>query len=348
MPFREHVNHTLKLAKAPSPWPRMILCSLSVGLPLLIGSYQGELRGAIFGSLFGYILILNDHFATYKTRIIHLLTCFFFISMSFLLGSLLVDHEVLVGIVLFLFSFVLGLAKDRGIELERMLLLCALQFLMSSGSPQLKNHYLEPLLYTSISFINYIICLSGVYLVMKHTPNFTHSKREIFKNMINPQNSFRFAFTCAITVSIGYMIAKWFRIDHDYWVPGTILIVMMPDHYLSLYRGAQRLLGTIIGVVVAAFMIKYAYHTELLIIFSMLFAFLTPYGLIRNYWLGNAFIAGLILFLLEIANATPTGSMDIAILRIKDIGLGCFIGMLATVLTHPEIIIKKFKASSKE
>ncbi len=344
MPFRDHLNKTLKLEKAPSPWPRMILCALSVGLPLIIGSIRGELRGAIFGSLFGYILILNDHFAAYKHRVVHLITCFIFIALSFLLGALLVEQTIAIGVVLFIFSFVLGLSKSRGIELERMILLCSLQFLMASGSPQLKGHYLVPLQYTTLSFINYLICLSIVYLAMKHTPNFSNSKREIFKNIINPRNSFRFGFTCAITTVIGYIIAKTFKIDHDYWVPGTILIVMMPDHYQSLYRGAQRLFGTIIGVVVAAFLIKYASQTELLIIFSMIFAFFTPYGLIRNYWLGNAFVAGLILFLLEMASASHSGSMDLAILRIKDIALGCFIGMLATILIHPEMIFKNFRA----
>lgn len=348
MPFKEHVSKTLKLEKAPSPWPRMILCSLSVGLPLFLGAFRQELRIAIFGSLFGYILILNDHFASYKRRITHLLTCYFFIALSFLLGATLVEHEILTGITLFIFSFILGLSKSRGIELERMILICSLQFLMASGSPQLKGHYFGPLFYTSLSFINYIVCLSAVYLLMKHTPNFSNSKRDIFKKIIHPRNSFRFGFTCAITTCIGYFIAKWFRIDHDYWVPGTILIVMMPDQYQSLYRGAQRLLGTIIGVVIAAFMIKYAYHTGLLIFFSMVFAFFTPYGLIRNYWLGNAFVAGLILFLLEIANSSHSGSMDIAILRIKDISLGCLIGMLATLIAHPEMFIKSKVSDTKD
>lgn len=349
MPLRDHINRTLKFEKAPSPWPRMILCALSVGLPLIMGAIRGELRGAIFGALFGYILIINDHFGTYKKRILHLLTCFVFIVSSFLIGSQLIGHDYIVTAILFAASFILALAKDKGLELERMILLSILQFLMASQSPELKGHFSVPLFYTTLSFFNYIVCLSFVYLILKHTPNFSVSKRDIFRSIIRPKTSLNFAFTYAITVCLGFIFAKWFHIDHDYWVPGTILIVMMPDHYQSIYRGAQRLLGTIIGVVVASLLIKFGNNPIFLILFSMIFAFFTPYGQTKNFWLGNAFVAGLILFLLEIASNIPrTGEFDLAILRVKDIGLGCFMGVFATLLTHPEIITKKIHNPRQE
>ena len=344
MPLREHINNTFKLTPSPSPWPRMILCSLSVGLPLILGLWLGDLRASMFGALFGFILILNDHFGPYKQRIIHLMTCYFSIVVSFLLGIALADYQTLFIIVLFIFSFAIGMTKDKGIELERMFLISTLQLLMAAQTPQLQGHYATPVFYTSIAFLNYVVCLTIVFLVMKHTPNFMNRKRETFKKIIGEKSPVSFALTYAITVCLGLLIAKYFRFDHDYWVAGTILIVMMPDHYQSIYRGAQRLLGTIIGVVIASLMIKFAHDPVILIAFSMIFAFFTPLGQIRNFWIGNAFIAGLILFLIELGNATHlAGDFDLAILRIKDIGLGCFIGIFVTILTHPEIIYKKTK-----
>lgn len=345
MPLKEHITNTLRFQPNPSPWPRMILCSLSVGFPLFIGVLLNDTRSAIFGSLFGYILIINDHFGSYKHRLTHLMATYFSIVMSFLLGLYLADHQIIFTLVLFIFSFAIGLTKGRGIELERMILYSTLQLLMASQSSQLQGHINAPLFYTSISFINYVICLTLVFLVMKHSPHFASRKRETLKKVLSSDMPMSFAATYAVTVCLGFLIAKYFSIDHDYWVPGTILIVMMPDHYQSLYRGAQRLLGTIIGVVVASIMIKFGQNSPIVLIaFSMIFAFLTPLGQIKNFWLANAFVAGLILFLIEIANAIPrTGDFDLAILRIKDIGLGCFIGIFVTLLTHPEIIYKKSK-----
>lgn len=316
----------------------MILSGLSVSLPLLMGLHRDELRVAIFGSLFGFIMILNDHFGPLGKRVIHLLTAYLFITSSFMIGMLLGNHQWLLMIALFSASFVVGRAKGFGLELERMLLFSTLQLLAASQSPEIKSHFIQAFFYSSFSLCSYLICLCVVYLGLKHKPNFQKSKRQELREALQKKGNNRYALTLASMTCLGLWIAQWLHVERGYWVVGTILIVMMPDHYQSFYRSFQRILGTLIGVVGASLMMKIGKDPVILISFCSLAAFLTPYGQIKNYWLANVFIAGLILFFLEISNSVPhTGDFDLALLRSIDIGLGCLLGSIGTMIAFPKV-----------
>jgi uncharacterized membrane protein len=338
MRLKEHLAHSLKLQPTPSPWPRMILSALSVGLPLLTGLALDDLQSAMYGSLFGFILILNDHFGPIERRILHLLTTYGFLLSGFLAGVMLADTPLLLMAGLFLMAFLLGKAKGMGLELERMLLFTTLQFLTASQSPGLKEAFIKPIFYSSISLTNYIFCLWLVYLVLKHAPNFQKSKRLEFKEAWKKKESNRYALTLAIMSCVGLWVALYFHIERGYWIVGTILIVMMPDRYQSLYKSFQRLLGTFIGVVIASLLMTTGKDPWVLVGFCTFAAFFAPLGLIKNYWLGNVFIASLILFFLEISNIHPhTGNFDIAVMRLIDIGLGCMLGIMGTFFAFPKI-----------
>lgn len=135
--------------------------------------------------------------------IYHLITTFIFLSGAFYPGAKIEGNNTLIALSLFLISFILGKAKEYGVELERLLLFMA-------------------------------------------------SKRQTFKKIITQKQSTRFAFIFASTTTLG------------------------------------------------------------LILFVLIAAYFAPLGLIRNYWLGNIFIAALILFLLEISSTQHTESLNLA------------------------------------
>ena len=343
MPLKEHLENTLKLNPAPTPISRMVLCSLCTTLPLILGFALNQLTLAIFGSLLGFVLILNDHFGPLKQRIYHLITTFFFLSGALYLGAVISSSNLLVAIILFIISFILGKAKDYGLELERLLLFMALQILTAAGTPGLREQFWNLMPYCFFAFINYILCLTFVFLISRHSTEFMSSKRQTFKKIINQKQSTRFAFNFAITITTGFILANILHISRGYWVVGTALIVMLPDSIQSFYKSAQRLLGTFIGVIIAAFLVRLGHDPISLILFVLIAAYFAPLGLIRNYWLGNIFIAALILFLLEISSAQHTGSFELAILRTKDIGLGCLLGVIGTFVNNPSFFNKKKK-----
>lgn len=339
MRLKHHLSQSLQLQPTPSPWPRMILCALSVTLPLIVGLYRHELRIAITGSLFGFIMILNDHFGPLGKRVIHLITAFMFITGGLLIGMLLNDHQWLLMIALFASSYLVGKSKGFGLELERMLLFATLQLLAASQSPDLQKYYVRSIFYTSFSLFSYLLCLSIVYLIIKHPPNPQKSKRQELREALGKKESNRYALTIACMTCFGLWIAQLLHVERGYWVVGTILIVMMPDRYQSHYRSFQRILGTMIGVIIASLMMKLGKDPIILVSFCALAAFMTPYGQIKNYWVANVFIAALIMFFLEISSAIPyTGEWDLAIMRIVDIGLGCILGSIGTIIATPKKI----------
>lgn len=338
MHLKHHLSKSLQLQPTPSPWPRMILSALSVSLPLIVGFNRGELRIAIFGALFGFIMILNDHFGPLGKRVIHLITAYIFIITGYLIGMLLNEYYWLLMIALFSMSFLVGKSKGLGLELERMLLFTTLQLLAASQLPEIKTHYVLAFFYSTFSLFSYIVCLFLVYLILKHKTNFQKSKRQEFREALNRKDNNRYAITLACMTCLGLWLAQFLHMERGYWVVGTILLVMMPDRYQSLYRSFQRILGTLIGVILASLMMKLGKNPMILISFCTFAAFMTPYGQIKNYWLSNVFIAGLILFFLEISNFKPHhGDFDLAFLRLADIGLGCLLGSLGTIIAFPEL-----------
>jgi hypothetical protein len=335
MRLSDHLKESLKLEAKPSPWPRMWLAGLSVGLPLLIGWWRAELHQAIFGSLFGFIMILNDHFGPFLRRVRHLLTAGTFILSGLFIGVLLQGQIELFLVVLFTLSILLGKAKGHGVELERMLLFTILQILAAAQNPHLVGNLLVPVKYGIISGGNYLVCLGVVYYFYRHKPNFQRSKWKSFKTMWR-RDSNRYALVMAVTASLGFSLAYQLNVERGYWVVGTILIVMMPDRYQGLYKSFQRLFGTLIGALLASSLMIMTENYLILIGLCTLAAFLAPYGLIKNYWLGNIFICGLILFLLDISMYQGrVQDFDLAILRLSDIAIGCLLGMLGTMAAFP-------------
>lgn len=155
--------------------------------------------------------------------------------------------------------------------------------------------------------------------------------------------SLYFPFICALFSCVGYVVAKRLEFSHANWIVGTAIIVMLPDSYQSIYKSAQRVLGTTAGVLLAAAVLTYIHDPKLLIAFVFLMSFLMPHGLVKNYWVANIYIAAMILFFLEIAAPQSIATHHLAYWRIVDIAIGCFIGVLAALVINPDILNKAFK-----
>jgi len=320
----------------------MILCALSVTLPLVAGLIWNEQQSSIYGALLGFSLILNDHFGPLKKRILHLLSSFASLATAFLVGLLVADSVWPLFPLLFLMAFILGKAKGIGLELERLLLFSTFQLLNASLTPGLREIAPNLLMYASLSLINYLICLCLVYLVMKHEPNFQKSKRQLLTEAFKKNESHRYAITLAAVSCVGLLLSYYFHVERAQWMVGTILIVMMPSKTLSYQRSFQRIFGTFIGVSLSSLLIYFRDDSLFLISFSAVASFLAPLGLIKNYWLGNAFIAALIMFFLQFSHVGIIDT-DVAILRIVDIGVGSVIGAIGTMIAFPDSLTRFFR-----
>ncbi len=80
---------------------------------------------------------------------------------------------------------------------------------------------------------------------------FVLQPRKILSNIKSLSNfnslAFRFAFRSAIAASIGLFVAKWFHIDHGYWIPFSLMIVIQPYFGATLKKAIDRVVGTLLG-----------------------------------------------------------------------------------------------------
>jgi uncharacterized membrane protein YccC len=60
----------------------------------------------------------------------------------------------------------------------------------------------------------------------------------------------------ALVMSVAMLLGRHFEADRGYWIPLTSAIVLRPDFQTTFVRGFGRIAGTLIGAVVAAFMLR--------------------------------------------------------------------------------------------
>jgi uncharacterized membrane protein YccC len=57
----------------------------------------------------------------------------------------------------------------------------------------------------------------------------------------------RYAARTAIAATVATAIYKWFDIDHGYWLPFTVIIILQPYFIATIRKALDRLIGTIFG-----------------------------------------------------------------------------------------------------
>lgn len=57
----------------------------------------------------------------------------------------------------------------------------------------------------------------------------------------------RYALRSAIAAGAGLFFSKWFRIDHGYWIPLSVMIVQQPYFGSTLKKAVDRVVGTLLG-----------------------------------------------------------------------------------------------------
>lgn len=66
----------------------------------------------------------------------------------------------------------------------------------------------------------------------------------------------RYALRAAVAATIAIFIAKWFRIDHGYWLPFTVIIVLQPYFGATFKKAIDRVIGTVLGGIAAGLLLR--------------------------------------------------------------------------------------------
>ncbi|QDP97136.1 FUSC family protein [Microlunatus elymi] len=132
----------------------------------------------------------------------------------------------------------------------------------------------------------------------------------------------------AISVAIAGLIATSIGfIGHPYWAMVAAVVPMAaPDQGARLLRAAQRLIGTVIGVVIAGAILALDLPSLLVILIAALLQAGAELTVGRNYGLALLFITPLALSMTQLAHPLPIGEL------VRDRTVETFIGVAVAVI----------------
>ncbi len=134
---------------------------------------------------------------------------------------------------------------------------------------------------------------------------------------------FRFALRVAMAIAAGLAIGTLLPYSaHSYWIILTIVIILRPSFSMTKQRRSDRIVGTVIGCVVAAIVLTFFNHTAFLLAVLVLATIATPTFVYLRY--RYTAIAVSIMILLQM-NLAAGGSVNAISERLIDTFIGAFV-----------------------
>ncbi|WP_417887896.1 FUSC family membrane protein [Zunongwangia sp.] len=143
---------------------------------------------------------------------------------------------------------------------------------------------------------------------------------------------FRHALRLTLIVLIGFSLGSIFSIQNAYWILLTVVVIMRPNYGLTKSRTKERIIGTIIGGIIAIGVVFLTQNTTIygiLGIFSLTMAF----ALIqKNYTVAATFITLSIIFIYALLKPNVISVIEY---RILDTMLGAGLAALGNLVLWP-------------
>ncbi len=142
----------------------------------------------------------------------------------------------------------------------------------------------------------------------------------------------RFTARLAVLLVLGVALFQLGHIHHGYWLPLTVVVVLQPDYGSTRLRAAQRLLGTLLGGLLASALLFLHLPPAVLLaaIAATIFGF--SYHLRRNYAVAVLCITVMIVLLTE---ATTAVTVRFTVERLVATLGGGTLAMLAALIFWP-------------
>lgn len=154
----------------------------------------------------------------------------------------------------------------------------------------------------------------------------------IFRNFSFSSNIFRHSMRLAVALMIGYALGSLFPFQNPYWILLTIIVIMRPSYGLTKSRSINRIVGTLIGAVIAVglvFVIQNPYIFAILGIGSLVLAFSM---IQKNNKTSAVFITLSVIFIYAILEPDILGVIKF---RLIDTVVGAALAYLAMRLLWP-------------
>jgi hypothetical protein len=134
----------------------------------------------------------------------------------------------------------------------------------------------------------------------------------------------------ALAAVVAGGIATVAGIPSPYWAQVAAVVPLSAPHRREqVERGIHRIAGTVIGVLLTAFLLSFPAQPWQLVVWVMIMQFLVEMFVLRNYSLALLFITPLALLMVYTVHPQPVGPMLLA--RVGETAIGAVVGILVVL-----------------
>jgi hypothetical protein len=329
-------------------WRGSFFGMLTTGLPFIFGLILQRPLDGMLGAILGMLLMLNDFKGDLRQR----LQCQLIMLAALLFGSLvaiviktyswkieafnfqLKEYSAEFFILLLVTTFFAGWAQGSGKLLEGAARNTALALIVVSQLPHI-DLTLQLFLVGS-AVLSLLARIADNALQPQSIDLSVTPINENFISAMNGSNAgLRYATVYSICIVSGLLLGLALNTSKAYWVAVTIMMTMRPDADLNFVRSLQRIVGTIIGVAIAALVVLYVHDVWLIAGIILLIGLALPHGFPMNYGLHCSLIALFVLLLYNLVTLQYGGDSNLLRERIYDVMMGCCIALVGNMLAFP-------------
>ena len=139
-----------------------------------------------------------------------------------------------------------------------------------------------------------------------------HDALSVLRANLDPRSAvLRHALRLAVLVAGSDLVLRLANVSRGYWVPLTLLVVLRPDFAATLQRAVMRVLGTIVGLLIATALVHWlpggdAWRVVLIGVLAFGMRFAGP----GNVALSAVCLSGLVVVLLEISGVPARSTVE--------------------------------------
>jgi Fusaric acid resistance protein-like len=340
--------HRTWLTLKSLPWDKPGRFTASLGTPLVIGFSTGLLRYgvvALIGSL--YVASIANVDARPKDRLLVTLAGSILITGCAQLGSFLSHSPGLIALGVLVLGTTAGWLNSSHMAIEIMARFAVLGFLFGALQLAAFGTQLIPI----DERVIFIFLFGGLWTVIvfaidrrlfgSHPTNTTSDLAEGWRRIRSNQTAgLRFALCYGMVATIAFSGSVLLGLPRPFWVTTTTLVVMKPDRRATVQRTSQRILGTLIGILLVEAIVT-TDNPYLLIAFMLLSVPLIPIGLAKNYTLCCTAITVLVLVMIDLLTLTQGGDRALLPIRFYATSIGCMLSAIGTAVTYPKLWLHK-------
>ncbi len=162
----------------------------------------------------------------------------------------------------------------------------------------------------------------------------------LFQNFSLKSTIFRHSVRLTIALLVAYLLGYFLEIQNTYWILLTVIVIMRPSYGLTKERSKDRILGTLIGALIAVGIVLVTQNVivyAVLAYISLIFAF----SLIQqNYKSAAALVTISIIFVYSLINPN---AFEVIQYRVLDTIIGSIIAVVANYLILPSWEVNNLK-----